>query len=174
MIFIYFELLTWSYSDSSSTWYPPQLNFLLNRIPHPWTFLCSDLIYSDLDSALLRLKVLTPLWTRTPLHVGPASSIFFLSLLGQLTRSSLECLIRALSDRSNVYSALYVHTRPNYFTRFFSRSDFYLPDHTRPPYPTSLPDRTSNYLIVPGHLTRLPYPVGLPSDAHSVKPSSTV
>jgi hypothetical protein len=137
-IFIYFELLTWSYSDSSSTWSPPQLGFLLNQNPHPWTFLCSDLIYSNLDSALLRLKVLTPLWNRTPLQFRPASSFFFLSLHRQLTQS--------LSDRINVYPALYVHTQLISFTRFFSRSDFYLPDRTQPPYPTSLPD---------------PFPIGL-------------
>jgi hypothetical protein len=146
----------------------------LNRIPHPWTFLCSDLIYSGLDSALLRLKVLTPFWTLTPLQFGPNSSIFFLSLPIQLTRSSPECLIRShqcLSGLICSYPAelLYPILLP-----------IGLP-LTRP-YLTTLPDfltrsflgQTSNYPIVPGHLTRLPYPVGLPSDAHSVRPSSTV
>jgi hypothetical protein len=157
MVFIYFDLLTWYYSDSSSTWSPPQLSFLLNRIPHPWTFLCSDLIYSSLDFALLRLKVLTPpLSTRTPLQFRPASSIFFSSLPGQLTRSSPEYLIRALSDRINVYPTLYVHTRLNFFTWFFSRSDFYLPDRTQPLYPTSLPD---HFPI--GLLTTWSYPTTL-------------
>jgi hypothetical protein len=80
-----FELLTWFYSDSSWTWSPPQLGFLLNRIPHPWTLLGSDLVYHDLDSSLLTLKVLSPLWTQTPLQFGPASSIFFLCLPRQLT-----------------------------------------------------------------------------------------
>jgi hypothetical protein len=120
-----------------------------------------------LDSALLRLKVLTPLWTWTPLQFGPASSIFFLSLPIQLTRSSPECVIRALSDDINVYLALYVHTRTNYFTRFFSRSDLYLPDHTRSPYPTSLSDpfligllTTRSYpATLPDFLTRLGYPL---------------
>jgi hypothetical protein len=129
----------------------------LNRIPHPWTFLCSDLIYSGLDFALLSLRVLTPFWTLTPLQFGPTSSIFFLSLPRQLTRSSPECLIRALSDRINVYPALYVHTRPNYFTRFFSRSDFQLPDRTRPPYPTSSPDHFSiGLLTTRSYLATLP------------------
>jgi hypothetical protein len=32
-----FGLLTWSYSNSNSTWSPPQLGFQLNWIPHPWT-----------------------------------------------------------------------------------------------------------------------------------------
>jgi hypothetical protein len=49
-------------------------------------------------------------------------------------------------------------------------------------YPATLPDfltrsfldRTSAYPIVPDHLARLPYPAGLPSDAHSIKLSSTV
>jgi hypothetical protein len=64
--------------DSTS---PPQLGSLLNQIPHPWTFLYSDLTYSGLDSALPRLKVLAPLWTRTPLQFGPTSLIFFFTLL---------------------------------------------------------------------------------------------
>jgi hypothetical protein len=38
----------------------------------------------------------------------------------------------------------------------------------------SFPDQTSNYQIVPSHLIWLPYLVGLPSDEHSVKPSSTM
>jgi hypothetical protein len=99
----------------------------------------------------------SPLWTQTPLQFGLASSIFFLSLPGQLTRSSSECLIRALSDRINVYLILYVHTRLNYFTRFFSRSDFYLSDRTCPPYLTSLPDP-----FPIGLLTTRSYPATLP------------
>jgi hypothetical protein len=81
---------------------------------------------------------------------------------GQLTRSSSECLIQALFDHINVYSTLYVHTRPNLLTRFFSQSDFYLPSLTRSyptelPYPIlsrsdfCLPDRTQ-----PPYLTSLP------------------
>jgi hypothetical protein len=156
--------------DSTSTWSPPQFSILLNQIPHPWTFLCSYLIYSDLDSALLRRKVLTPLWTRTPFQFGPASSIFFLSLPRQLTWSSPECLIRSHQCLSGLICSYpvellypigllltrsYPATLPNFLTQSF-------------------PDETSNYPIVPGHLTQLPYPAGLPSDAHSVKPSSTV
>jgi hypothetical protein len=72
----------------------------------------------------------------------------------------------ALSDRINVYPALYVHTWPNHLTRFFSRSNFYLPDRTRPPYPTSLPDpfligllTTRSYLAtLPDFLTQPGYP----------------
>jgi hypothetical protein len=103
-----FELLTWSYSDSSSTWSPSQLGFLLNRIPHPWTLLGSDIVYPGLDSSLLGLKVLTPLWTQSPVQFRPASSIFFMSLPRQLTRVSFTRIayLSALSDRINVYLAL--------------------------------------------------------------------
>jgi hypothetical protein len=81
-----FELLTWSYPNSNSTWSPPQLSFQLNRISHPWTLLGSDLAYPGLDSFLLELKVLIPFWTRTPSQSRLASSIFFLSSPGQLTQ----------------------------------------------------------------------------------------
>jgi hypothetical protein len=199
-IFICFELLTWSYSDSSSTWSPPQLSFLLNQIPHPWTFLGSDLIYPDLDSALLRLKDLIPLWTWTPLQFGPASSIFFSSLPEQLTRVTFtlsaypiglpESRPDNLPDpHPNVlfepYSIASMFIRPYMFIPGWITLPNSSPDQTstypalhgltRPNYLNqSFPDRTSAYPIVPGHLTRLPYPVGLPSDAHSVKPSSTM
>jgi hypothetical protein len=84
----------------------------------------------------------------------------------------------ALSDRINVYPALYVHTRPNHIPDSCpDQTSTYPALHglTRPNYLTrSFSDRTSAYPIVPGHFTRLPYPAGLPSDAHSVKLSSTV
>jgi hypothetical protein len=81
-----FELLTWSYSDSNSTWSPPQPGFQLNRISHRWTLLGSILAYPSLDSSLLELKVLIPLWTRTPSQFRLVSSIFFLNSSRQLTR----------------------------------------------------------------------------------------
>jgi hypothetical protein len=68
-----------------------------------------------------------------------------------------QCLIRALSNHINVYPALYVHTRSNHLTRFFSRSDFYLPDHTWPPFPASIPDPFPIRL-----LTTRSYPATLP------------
>jgi hypothetical protein len=80
-----FELLTWSYSDSNSTWSPPQLSFQLNRIPYPWTLLGLDLAHPDLHSSLLALKVLIPFCTRTPSQFGLVSAIFFLSSPGQHT-----------------------------------------------------------------------------------------
>jgi hypothetical protein len=100
----------------------------------------------------------------------------------QLTRTSPNRLTRAIPDRINAYLALYVHTRPNYLTRFFFRSDFYLPGLTQSypaelPYPIfsrsefCLPDHTwSPYLTsLPGQVThrctRLltrPYPITLP------------
>jgi hypothetical protein len=90
MIFIYFDLLTWSYSDSSSTWSSSQLGFLLNRISHPCIFLFSDLIYSGIDSALLKLKVLTP-----PLD-SDSTSIWtcFLNLLLEFIRTTYLILTR--------------------------------------------------------------------------------
>jgi hypothetical protein len=166
-----FELLTWSYSDSNSTWSPPQLSFQLNWIPHPWTLLGSVLAHSRLDSSLLELKVLVPIQTRTPSQFGLVSSIFFSNLSGQLTWVTFTLsaypispyrltrnppeqlawtppnrLTRALLDRINAYPALNIHTQPNYLTRFFSRSDFHLPGLTRSyqaelPYPTLLPIR---------------------------------
>jgi hypothetical protein len=127
----------------------------LNQIPHPWTLLGSDLVYPILDSPLLELKVLIPFWTWTPFQLGLVSSIFFFSSPGQLTRVTFtlsaypilpdqltrispkqltrtlpERLTRALHDHINAYPALYVHTRPNYHTRFISRSDFYLSGFT--------------------------------------------
>jgi hypothetical protein len=65
-----FELITWSYSDSNSTWSPPQLGFQLNQIPHPWTLLGSDVAYPSLDSSLLELKVLIHFSTWTPSQFG--------------------------------------------------------------------------------------------------------
>jgi hypothetical protein len=81
-----FELLTWSYSDSNSTWSPPQPGFQLNRIPHPWTLLGSVLAYPGLDSSLFKLKVLIPLWTQIPSQFRLVSSILFLNSSGQLTQ----------------------------------------------------------------------------------------
>jgi hypothetical protein len=81
-----FELLTWSYLDSNSTWFPPQLGFQLNWIPHPWTLLGLFLVYPGLDSSLLELKVLILPFTWTPFQFGLVSSIFFLSSPKQLTR----------------------------------------------------------------------------------------
>jgi hypothetical protein len=137
--------------------------------------------------------VLIPLWTRTPLHC-------FLNLLLEFTRTTypgnlypislpesrpdtlLDPHPNALSEpypiasmfiqpymlipgqitlpdsslnQTSIYPALHSLTRPNYLTRSF-------------------PGRTSAYPILPGHLTRLPYPVELPFDPHFVKSSSTV
>jgi hypothetical protein len=174
-----FELLTWSYSDSNSTWSPPQLNFQLNRIPHPWTLLRSVLAHPGLDSALLELKVLIPFWTQTPSQFGLVSSIFFLNSSGQLTRvtftlsaypigllescqnSLFELHLSALPDHINAYPALYVHTQLNYLSWFFSRLDFYLPDliwsyPAELPYPTPLLIRlllTRPYIVLPSRIT---------------------
>jgi hypothetical protein len=100
----------------------------------------------------------------------------------QLIRSSSEHFTQALPDGINAYLVKYIHTRPNHITRFFSRSDFYLPSLTRS-YPTELPypifSRSDFYLpdrtrppyltFLPGrvrlHCTQLltrPYPITLP------------
>jgi hypothetical protein len=106
-----FDLLTQSYSDFNSTWSPPQLGFQLNQICHPWTLLGSDLVYLGLDSPLLELKVLIPLWTRTPFQFGLVSSIFFLSSPRQLTRVTFSLSaysIGLLESRSNSLPELHL------------------------------------------------------------------
>jgi hypothetical protein len=98
----------------------------------------------DSDSTSLRTCFLNflPEFTRTtyPGNLYPIGLPNWLTQISpeQLTRSSPKCLIRALSHHINVYPVLYVHTRLNHLTRFFSRSDFYLPGLTRS-YPTELP-----------------------------------
>jgi hypothetical protein len=74
-----FEPLTWSYSDSNSTWSPPQLGFQLNQIPYPWTLLGLDIAYPSIDPSLLELRVLIPFWTQTPSQFRLVSSIISLS-----------------------------------------------------------------------------------------------
>jgi hypothetical protein len=166
----------------------------LNQITHSWTLLGTILAYLGLDSSLLELKVLIPHWTQTPPQFGLVFSIIFLNSTGQLTRVMFtlsaypispdrltrilpeqltrtppECLTRALADCINAYPALYVHIRPNYLTRFFSRSDFYLSGLTQS-YPAELPYPillsiglllTWPYTVLPGQVT-LPdlFPVG--------------
>jgi hypothetical protein len=72
-----FELLTWSYLDSNSTWSHPQLDFQLNQIPYSWTLLSSDLAHPDLDSSLLELKILIPLLDSDSISIRT----YFLNLL---------------------------------------------------------------------------------------------
>jgi hypothetical protein len=139
-----------------------------------------DIAYPGLDSYLLELKVLIPLWTQTPSQFRLVSSIFFLSSPGQLTRVTFTLLAypiglskshlnslpelhpSALPDRINTYLALYVHTRPNCLTRFISQSDFYLPDLTWS-YPAELPYSVfsqSDFCL--SDCIRPPYPTSLP------------
>jgi hypothetical protein len=167
-----FELLTWSYSDSNSTWPPSQLGFLLNRIPDPWTLLGSDLAYPGLDSSLLELKVFIPFWALTP------------SLSRELTRVTFTLSAYPFSpDRlTRISPEQLTQTPPECLTR----SHQCLPSLIRSypaklPYPILLPIRllltwpytvlpgritlpdsslnwTSTYPIILGHVTRLPYP----------------
>jgi hypothetical protein len=180
-----FELLTWSHWDSRPTWSPPQLSFLFNQIHHPWTLLGSVFVYPGFNSSLHGLKVLIPLWTRTPFQFGLVYSIFF-SLPGQLSQVTFTVsayLIGLPESRPNSlpdphpsalskpywitslftrpynrltrsyptslpeshpntlpepYPIASMFTRPNHLTRFFSRSDIYLPSLTRS-YSTELP-----------------------------------
>jgi hypothetical protein len=138
----------------------------LNRIPHPWTLLGSDLVYPGLDSSLLKLKVLIPPWTTYlgnlyPIGLPDLTRSAYLNLAqtaypnftqvpylraSMLTRPYTfilgpNTLHYSSPNWTCIDSALYSLTQPNYLTRCFS-------------------DRTSAYQIVPGHLTRLPYPVG--------------
>jgi hypothetical protein len=135
-----FELLTWSYSDSNSTWSPPQLIFQLNWIPHPWTLLGSVLAHSGLDSSLLELKVLIPLWTRTPSQFGLVSSIFFLNSSGQLTQVTFTLSAYLISpDRLT-------RIPPEQLARTACSSS------TRAPYPiTSM--LTRPYMFIPSWIT---------------------
>jgi hypothetical protein len=161
-----------------------QLSFQLKRIPHPWTLLGSALAYPNLDSSLLDLNVLIPLWTQTSSQFGLVSSILFLNSSGQLTqvtftlspypispdrltrfspeqltRTPLEHLTWALPDCINAYPALYVHTWPNYLTRFFSQSGFYSLGLTWS-YPAELP---YPILLLIGLLLTWSYPATLPN-----------
>jgi hypothetical protein len=73
-----------------------------------------------------------------------------------------ELHLSTLPDRINAYLALYVHTQPNYLTRFFSWLDFYLPGLTQS-YPAKLPYPISSQsdFCLPDR-TRPPYPISLP------------
>jgi hypothetical protein len=143
---------------------------------------------------------LISLWTRTPLHFGPASSIFFLSLPEQHTRVTFTVPAYPIGlPESRPDSLPNPHlnalSEPYPITSMFIRPYMFIPDRISLPdsspdwtftYPTihgltqsnfltrSFLGQTSAYPIVPDHLIRLPYPTGLPSDAHSVKPFCTV
>jgi hypothetical protein len=67
--------------------------------------------------------------------------------------SSWITLLDSSPDRTSTYTALHGLTWPNYLTRFFSQSDFYLPGLTRS-YPAELPRCTQ--------LLTQPYPITLP------------
>jgi hypothetical protein len=112
-----------------------------------------------------------PLWTQNPLQFGPASSIFFLSLLRQLTRvtftlSAYLNLIRTtypILTRAP-YPITSMFTRPyNWLTRSYPISLLESHPNTLPePYPiTSM--FTWPYMFIPGRIT-LPdhFPVRLP------------
>jgi hypothetical protein len=155
----------------------------LNRIPHPWTLLGSDLVYTGLDSSSLGLKVLTALCTQTPLQFRPAFSIFFLSLPGQLTQvtftlSAYLNLARTtypILTRASYLSLIRSHqclpvlvislpkscpntlSEPYPITSMFTQTDMFIP--SRITVPDSSPDRTSTYptlhgLTRPNYLTR--------------------
>jgi hypothetical protein len=163
-------------SNSNSTWSPPQLGFQLKRIPYPWTHLGSNLAHPSLDSSLLELKALIPLWPWTPSQFGLVSSIFFLSSPGQLTRVTFTLSAYPIGlPKSHPNNLSYLHpsalpkpyliasmlTQP--YTSILSLIRPYpaLHDLTRPNYlAQSFPDRTSAYPIIPGHQTRLPCSAG--------------
>jgi hypothetical protein len=143
-----FELLTWSYSDHNSTWSPPQQGFQLNRIPYPWTLLGLDLAYPGLDTFLLKLKALIPLWTWTPSQFRLVSSIFSLSSPRQLTRVTFTL---------SAYPNLAWTTYPN-FIRGLTRSHQCLPSLIRS-YPAKLP---YPILLSIGLLPTWSYPATVP------------
>jgi hypothetical protein len=159
-----FKLLTWFYSASNPTWSPPQHNFQLNRILHPWTLLGSDLVYPGLDSPLFKLKVSIPHWTRTPFQFGLVSSIFFLSSPRQLTLVTFT-----LSTYLNLTWIAYLNFIWAPYPSL-TRSHQCLPRHIRSypaelPYSILLPIRlllTRRYTVLPSRIT-LPdlFPIGL-------------
>jgi hypothetical protein len=104
------------------------------------------------------------IWTTYPGNLYPIG-LPDLTQLAYLnpTRTPLKHLTRALPNHINAYPALYVHTWPNYLTRFFSRSDFYLLGLTRS-YPAELPYMTplSIRLLLTRPYTVLPDRITLP------------
>jgi hypothetical protein len=177
-----FEHLTWSYSDSNSTWSTPNSVFQLIQIPHPWTLLDSVLADPNLDSSLLDLKVLIPLWTWTPSQFGLVSTILFLNSSEQLTQVTFTYRLTQSAYPNLARTAYTNSTRAPYLiTSMLTWPYTFIPGRiTLPillptgllvtqPYmvlpgrttiPDSSPDRTSTFPIIPGHLTQLPYPPG--------------
>jgi hypothetical protein len=140
------------YSDSRS-WPPFGLGLHFNSDLLPQS---SSWVYSD-NLPDSRLNVLSEPYPIASMFIRP-----YMFIPGRIT------LPNSSPDRTSTYPIV-----PDHLTRLpypiLSRSDFWLPDRTRPPYPTSLPDP-----FPIGLLTTRSYPATLPSNAHSVKPFSTV
>jgi hypothetical protein len=131
----------------------------LNRIPYPWTLLGSKLAHPGLDPSLLKLKILMPLWTKTPSQFGMVSSIFFLSSPGQLTLVTFTLSAYPISpDRLTRMSPEQLIPAP-YLS--FTRSYQCIPGLIRPysvesPYSILLPIKllhTRPYTVLPGRNT---------------------
>jgi hypothetical protein len=128
----------------------------LNRVPHPWTLLGSDIVYPSPDSSLLELKVLIPLWTWTPFQFGLVSSIFFLISPGQLTRVTFTLLAYPFvlpESRPNSLSELHPSALPEPYpiTSILTRHYTFIPDQII--LPDYSPDQTSTYPVLPGRIT---------------------
>jgi hypothetical protein len=131
----------------------------LNQIPHPWTLIGSDLVYSSLDSPLLELKILIPLWTWTPSQFGLVSSIFFLSSPGQLTRVTFTLSAYPIDlpkSHPNSLPKLQPSTlsEPHLIASMLTWPYTLIPG--RITLPDSSPDRTSTYsayMVLPGRIT---------------------
>jgi hypothetical protein len=129
----------------------------LNRIPHPWTLLGSDLDYLGLDSSLLEHKVLIPLWTRTLFQFRLIYSIFSLSSPGQLTQVTFT-----LSAYPNLARTAYpIFTRAPYLsTSMLTQPYTFKPG--RITLLNSSPDRTYTYPALLDQITLPdPFPIGL-------------
>jgi hypothetical protein len=145
-----------------------------------------ELNSSSLDLSLLRLNLLWPWFCLTqtqglhpPLDSDSTSiRTCFLNLLLQFSWTTYPILTRMPYPIASMFIRPYMFIPgqiilPNSSPDRTSTYRSY--PATLPDFLTqSFPDRTSNYPIIPGHLTQLPYPAGSPSDAHSVKPSSTM
>jgi hypothetical protein len=126
----------------------------LNQIPYPWTLLGSNSAHLGLQSSLLELKVLIPFWTRTPSQFGLASSIFFLSSPGQLTRVTFTLL--AYPNLARIAYPIFIRAPYLSLTRWHQCLPGLVCSYpAKLPYPILLPIRlllTRSYTVLPSRI----------------------
>jgi hypothetical protein len=117
-----------------------------------------DLAYPGIDSSLLELKVLIPLWTRTPSQFGLVTSIFFLSSLGQLIRITFTISTYPISFLNLTRTAYLNFIRAPYpIASMLTRPYTFIPSRIILPdlFPIELLPTQSYPPTVPNFLTRL-------------------